>query len=100
MIMAFSFGNCFASQVQVSDEGAYNVYQKVINTMVAKGENRDIGNLVQSGKSENGLYDIWLFQTNGVAEMFWVNGAGYVSEDDSFSLSPFFSSCLTFKSNL
>ena len=34
MIMAFSFGNCFASQVQVSDEGAYNVYQKVINTMV------------------------------------------------------------------
>ena len=79
MIMAFSFGNCFASQVQVSDEGAYNVYQKVINTMVAKGENRDIGNLVQRGKSENGLYDIWLFQTNGVVEMFWVNGAGYVS---------------------
>ena len=79
MIMAFSFGNCFASQVQVSDEGAYNVYQKVINTMVAKGENRNIGNLVQRGKSDNGLYDIWLFQTNGVVEMFWVNGAGYVS---------------------
>ena len=79
MILAFSFGNCFASQVQVSDEGAYNVYQKVINTMVAKGENRDIGNLVQSGKSENGLYDIWLFQTNGVVETFWGHGSGYVT---------------------
>lgn len=82
MIMVLSFGSCFAQQVQVSDEGAENMFTHLHDTMFYDKERNHLtisSGLNYDGKTDDEMYDVYWYRANDVLEMFWVNGAGYVS---------------------